>query len=539
MAKPHDADDGSPKHRPLPSVDMALLPHELRALRVRQIMAALLGLLLVTTTLALTLARPWLSALLHGGPSLEEDAWPSERAVAPAAATPVVCEPARTATAGAAAPSPAVAAATAPPQPAIALAAVAAPVAPVAGDALPLPPDDGFALPARGEPTAIGRVTRRFGQARGFRDALIKADIASADADAMIGAFAKLVDFRRAQPEDELVLEHEPSGKLSALEYRASITERYRAERKPEGGFKAARVKVDVERRRVAKGGYLSDSLGKALEALGLKSSVAGMFVEAFEGKIDFKKQARQGDSFKVLLEEDYIEGQLQGYGRVHALEYKGARSGEARAFWFEAEPGNGDFYDENGRAMHGGWLRTPLRYDHISSGFDLRRRHPILKRIMPHEGIDYAAAQGTTVWAAAEGTVTFAGRRGPNGNLVAIEHAGGYQSFYAHLMRTAHGITRGAHVKQRQPIGAVGSTGRSTGPHLHFALKRGGRLVDPATQLNGPGKPLPEAVLPKFKHIAAQLKHELAAIPLAAAPAPAGSDQEPGDDFHEDSVDL
>jgi murein DD-endopeptidase MepM/ murein hydrolase activator NlpD len=223
----------------------------------------------------------------------------------------------------------------------------------------------------------------------------------------------------------------------------------------------------------------------------------------------------------------------------VHALEYKGARSGELRAYWFEPEPGDGDFFDESGRAMHGGWLRTPLRYDYISSRFNLRRKHPILKRVMPHEGIDYAAAPGTTVWAAAEGVVTFVGRRGANGNLVAIQHSGGYETFYAHLLRVAHGLAHGTHVKQRQAIGAVGSTGRSTGPHLHFALKRQGHMIDPATQLNGPGKPLPEAVLPKFKRAAAQLKHDLGAIPLAAAPAPVGGDAEPSEDFHEDAVDL
>jgi murein DD-endopeptidase MepM/ murein hydrolase activator NlpD len=384
-----------------------------------------------------------------------------------------------------------------------------------------------------------GRTTRRFGEARGFRSALLSAGIASGEADGLVAALTKLVDFRRAQPDDELVLERDSGGHLLAFEYRASITERYRAERKPQGGFKAARVKVEIERRRIAKGGYLSDSLGKALEALGIKSSVAGMFVEAFEGKFDFKKQARQGDSFKVLLDEEYVEGRSLGYGKVHALQYRSAKAGELLAFWFESESSDGDFYDEGGRAMHGGWLRTPLRYDHISSRYNLRRRHPILKRIMPHEGIDYSAAPGTTVWAAADGVVSFAGQRGPNGNLVAISHAGGYESYYAHLLRTAHGIVRGAHVRQRQTIGAVGSTGRSTGPHLHFALKRNGHLIDPATQLNGPGKPLPEALLPKFKHTASQLKRELTAISLAAAPAPAGPDQEPSEDFREDAIDL
>jgi len=223
----------------------------------------------------------------------------------------------------------------------------------------------------------------------------------------------------------------------------------------------------------------------------------------------------------------------------VLALEYGSARRGSpVTAFWFAPKGGHGDFYDEHGRALHGGWLRTPLRYDHVSSGFNPRRRHPILKRIVPHNGVDYAAAPGTTVWSAADGKVTFAGTRGPNGNLVSIKHAGGYETHYAHLLRIARGIKAGVSVNQRQPIGAVGSTGRSTGPHLHFALERNGRFIDPTKQLNGPGRPLPASQLPEFKQRVAKLKRALAAIVLVDAPAPAGEEQ-PSDTFHEESLDL
>jgi murein DD-endopeptidase MepM/ murein hydrolase activator NlpD len=538
MAKLQDAGEDAPKHRPLPSVEMALLPHELRAVRVRQALAAVLGLVVVGGGLALTVARPWLGALLHESPPASEEPWPSERAVAAATAAPV-CDPkASPANVTPTDPPMAMAAAKPPPsQPEPAKAQEAPALDEPPGE--PIPEEQPVAVLSPTDASIEGRSVRRLGQARGFQDSLVKAGLLPADARGVVSAFTKLVDFRRAQPEDELVIDRTPAGGLLALEYRASPTERYRAEHKSDGTFKAAKVKVTIEHRRVAKGGYLSDSLGKALEALGLRSNIAGVFVEAFEGKIDFKKQARQGDSFRVVIDQDYVDGQQLGSAHVHALEYRGAKSGELRAYWFETEPGDGDFYDETGRAMHGGWLRTPLRYDYISSRFNLRRKHPILKRIMPHEGIDYSAAPGTTVWAAAEGTVTFVGRRGPNGNLVALQHSGGYETFYAHLLRVAHGLAHGTHVKQRQAIGAVGSTGRSTGPHLHFALKRQGHFIDPATQLNGPGKPLPEALLPKFKHSAAQLKRDLGAIPLAAAPAPIGGETEPSEDFHEDAVDL
>jgi len=357
--------------------------------------------------------------------------------------------------------------------------------------------------------------------------------------DAITEALGKLVNFRRCKPEDELTFERDGNNQLIGFEYRASMTERYRADRAMNGRFTGSKVEVAIEYRRVARGGYVSDSLGRAVEGLGLGSSLASAFVEAFEGKIDFKKHTRAGDTFRLVVDEQIVEGKSLGYGPVLAVEYKGERCGHEMAFWFSPEgQQGGDFYDESGRALHGGWLRTPLRYDHISSPFDPKRRHPILKKIMPHHGVDYAAAPGTTVWAAADGVVSFAGARGANGNLVSIKHPGGYETHYAHLLRIARGMKPGVAVKQRQPIGAVGSTGRSTGPHLHFALKRSGKFIDPVKQLNGPGKPLAAAHVPEFKRQMTRLKRDLSATALAAAPAPDG-DGKHTEEFHEDSLDL
>jgi murein DD-endopeptidase MepM/ murein hydrolase activator NlpD len=135
------------------------------------------------------------------------------------------------------------------------------------------------------------------------------------------------------------------------------------------------------------------------------------------------------------------VDGEFLRYGRVHAVEYDGQRTGKVQAFYYQAGNTQGQFYDDSGRAMQGGWLRTPLRYDRLSSRYNPRRFHPILKRTVPHLGVDYAAATGTPVWAAAEGRVTFAGRKGPNGNLVVIRHGGGFETAYAHLYRIKGGI--------------------------------------------------------------------------------------------------
>ncbi|MCC6872692.1 MAG: M23 family metallopeptidase [Sandaracinaceae bacterium] len=145
----------------------------------------------------------------------------------------------------------------------------------------------------------------------------------------------------------------------------------------------------------------------------------------------------------------------------------------------------------------------------------------------MPHNGVDYAAAPGTPVWAAASGSVAFVGPRGPNGNLVSLTHEGGYETHYAHLLRVAPGLARGTEVRQRQVIGYVGSTGRSTGPHLHFGLQHRGRFVDPQAELNGPGRMMPASQLGRFRRLVRELDAELDAIPVEA---PADSEPEPSE---------
>jgi murein DD-endopeptidase MepM/ murein hydrolase activator NlpD len=248
------------------------------------------------------------------------------------------------------------------------------------------------------------------------------------------------------------------------------------------------------------------------------------VFVDAFERTVSFSSDTRAGDTFRIIVDEERINGQFLRYGTVHALEVRGGRIGEHQAFWFEPNEDLSDYFDPTGRAMHGGWLRTPVRYDHISSPFDPLRRHPILHRIMPHNGIDYAAPVGTPVFAAANGVITFVGNRGPNGNLVSIHHDNGFETHYAHLSRFAPGLATGTNVRQRQLIGYVGTTGRSTGPHLHFGLKRNARFVDPLTELNGPGRMLPSTFLGRYRRQVHTLTQELAHIPIA----PPAADERP-----------
>lgn len=363
----------------------------------------------------------------------------------------------------------------------------------------------------RSRPNA--RYETLFGTVPSFRGALLNAGLEPEECAEIELALQHIVDFRRCRPEHKLIVERDENAELKHFEYHPSATEFVELTRAEDGSFRAEQIRVKVERNPIARAASVQTSIGDGLVGLGLPAGLATFFVEAFEGRINFALQARKGDVFRIVVDEEEVDGEFLRYGRVHAVEYDGQKTGKVQAFYYAPSNSTGQFYDDTGRAMQGGWLRTPLRYERLSSRFNPRRFHPILKRTMPHLGIDYAAATGTPVWAAAEGRVKFAGRKGLNGNLVIIRHTGGFETAYAHLHRIKSGIRPGKYVKQRELIGWVGSTGRSTGPHLHFGLKKYSRYIDPLDVLNGPGLRMPTRELPAYKETMASFQAQLGNI--------------------------
>ncbi len=476
-------------YRPLPSIDVPLLREERSAVRNRRLAR---GILAAATLVGLGSAAFGLSLLDRGGeaPRAEDgsDALAAERERETALSASAEHRSASDAGVG----------------------THSAALEPAAIDFVAAPRDPAPAKPAGAGASAVSTRTTPFGRAISFKDALVQsAGLTQDEANELITALTGTLDFRRSQPTDTLTVERDSEGKLVRFEYRSGLTQRYEAVRGEADRLSAKQIEVPINAVRLERGGIIDGSLGDALEGLNLGRTLAGVFTEVFEGKVSFSTDTRTGDTFKIIVDEEYVDGTFLRYGTVHALEFQGEKAGTHRAFWHETKNGDGDFYDPTGRAMHGGWLRTPLRYDHISSDFGMRF-HPVLKRKQLHNGIDYAASSGTPVRAAADGEVTFARAKGANGNLVALAHANGYETFYAHLLRFAPGIKRGVKVSQRQLIGYVGSTGRSTGPHLHFSLKRRGRFINPAEQLNGPGLPMPQAALPAYKRSVRRLSADL-----------------------------
>jgi murein DD-endopeptidase MepM/ murein hydrolase activator NlpD len=196
---------------------------------------------------------------------------------------------------------------------------------------------------------------------------------------------------------------------------------------------------------------------------------------------VNFYTDTHPGDHWKVVVEKQMLGGQYYKYGRLLAAEY-GGRTGTFRAFFFQPKgAAAGKYYDEHGQAVSKTMLKTPLRYVRISSKFDRKRFHPILHVERAHLGIDYAAPVGTPVWASASGRVIDMGMKHGSGNTIVLAHANGLNTRYYHLSRYARGLHVGQTVHQKDVIGFVGTTGLSTGPHLHFSVTKNGAFVDPS----------------------------------------------------------
>ena len=203
-----------------------------------------------------------------------------------------------------------------------------------------------------------------------------------------------------------------------------------------------------------------------------------------------------------------YHEGRAIKSGRLLAAEF--INQGKSyRAVWFPDSEGKGGYYTPEGKNLRKAFLRSPLEFSRISSGFAMRF-HPILHQWRAHKGVDYAAATGTHVKATADGTVEFAGRQGGYGNVVTVKHQGGFSTSYAHLSSIARGLRKGARVQQGEVIGKVGQTGWATGPHLHYEFRVNNEVRNPLTVALPAALPIPAQQLAAFGRASAPLAAEL-----------------------------
>jgi murein DD-endopeptidase MepM/ murein hydrolase activator NlpD len=229
----------------------------------------------------------------------------------------------------------------------------------------------------------------------------------------------------------------------------------------------------------------------------------------------------RKGDRVRCLVEKVLSKGRLLRYGEVLAAEYKGESVGTKRVFRWQLPDGEWSYFQEDGTSARKAFLKSPLKFAHVTSRFGMRF-HPVLEYLKAHQGVDYAAAVGTPVWSVADGTVTMAGNTGAGGNSVCVRHRNGFETCYLHLSSYGSGVRSGARVAQKQVIGYSGNTGRTTGPHLHFAMKRGGAYVNPLNQKFPRNEPVPASLLARFREAVTPIAASLDAPSLATVTSPA-----------------
>lgn len=235
-------------------------------------------------------------------------------------------------------------------------------------------------------------------------------------------------------------------------------------------------------------------------KAIGLSDKTLMQLTSIFAWDIDFSQDMRAGDTFSLIYEVLFHEGEILGEGRILAAEFTN-RGQTIRAILNIDDLGHESYFSGNGNAMHKAFLRNPVHFSRISSKFNLNRKHPILNKIRAHKGVDYAAPTGTEIKSTADGKISFLGTKGGYGNTIEIEHGGKYSTLYAHLSKFSRRLKIGTLVKQGEVIGEVGQSGLATGPHLHYEFRINGLHINPLTVKLPQAQPIESRYLRQFKH--------------------------------------
>ncbi len=290
-------------------------------------------------------------------------------------------------------------------------------------------------------------------------------------------SLSEVFNTSRIRPGDSYRIYHSTSGQVLKFIYEPGPLLNY-VVRNTTSGFVSGEYIPEYEKKVAAVKAEIGYSLWQGMASAGLSPNMIMNFANIFQWQIDFLTEVRRGDRFMMVFERFYRDGEPVQDGSIIAAWYEGRVAGSAEAIRFETGEGAG-YYDSAGNSVRKQFLRAPLNYTRISSGFTYARRHPITRQVRPHLSIDYAAPTGTPVQSVASGRVVYVGWRGGWGQTVQVRHNSVYTTQYAHLSRYASGIRVGTNVSQGQVIGYVGMTGTATGPHLCFRIEHNGRPVN------------------------------------------------------------
>lgn len=360
---------------------------------------------------------------------------------------------------------------------------------------------------------------------RPFAAALQQAGLSKAEALRVAKAFEEAHKERPRARDSFVVAREKASGRVVAAEVATSAADVWQA-KDDAGRLAFGKLELLVERRTVKAALVVKEDLAQAARDAGLGDDLLRTLEEALDGHVD-QGDVKKGARLRVVALEERVERAATHYPRIDAVELAPPRGAKAtRVYFYERErdheaegkrrgdrAGASGYYDAKGQRPYRGQWRSPVPLARVTSRFNPHRLHPVLKVVMPHNGVDFGAGTGTPVYATAPGTVKSVGDGGPCGNMVQIDHPGGLTTAYCHLSRFAPGIHAGQHVEGRTLVGYVGQTGRVTGPHLHFAVKRGDTFIDPlAMKLDGV-KTLPAKDRAAFQKVREARDAELDAI--------------------------
>ena len=357
------------------------------------------------------------------------------------------------------------------------------------------------ALPAQSRP--VGHATtfwrnERIQRGDTFAALLRRLGVDDDDASDYLRKNPAAASFRKLSTGKFVQAEIGADGSLMALRYLNKDASRTVIEKNGDR-FVSYTMPGQTETRIFMRSGVITSSLFAAADAAGLPDATASQLADIFGGDIDFHHDLRRGDRFTVIYEMGYGNDLPLHPGRVLAAEFSN-RGKTYRAVYFQSGTGHGDYYSPNGKSLQKAFLRSPVAYTRISSGFSLSRYHPFLHVWRAHKGTDFAAPTGTPVKVTADGVVSFVGRERGYGNVIMVRHQRPFSTAYGHLSRFAKGLHRGQHVSQGEIIGYVGMTGWATGPHLHYEFRIHNIQHDPMRVALPDASPVSTAQIPAFK---------------------------------------
>ena len=296
---------------------------------------------------------------------------------------------------------------------------------------------------------------------------------------------------KRIHPGESFKFKVDAQGQLQELTYDTDAVHILQVQHL-NNGFQSHLIERPIEHRLARASAVITSSLFEAAQTAGVADNITQKLVNIFGWDIDFALNIREGDSFAVVFEEDYVDGKKVRDGEILAAEFNN-RGKNYRALRYTDPNGQVGYFAPSGNNLRKAFLRTPVEFSRISSGFSLARMHPILNRIRAHKGVDYAAPSGTPVKATSDAVVTFVGRKGGYGNVVELQHNKHLSTLYGHLSRFASGLRRGTHISQGQTIAYVGMTGLATGPHLHYEVHVDGVYRNPLAVKTIIAEPMPD----------------------------------------------